>query len=219
VASVAPGIEVDISVEFTAPTDPGSYTSNWKLRNDSGVVFGLPGPFFVEIVVTSADSDSVSLAASDFGSVRGNGDVLGPPNTGDIDSDFGAQAFAAFDISGIPAGSTINSVRVEFSNYDTLGEPFSSLGCLRAYPGSFFPLDAGDYFVGAPTGAAMLWCDTGELSSDFLSDDVRDDLQAALGNPSLEYRLQFNETESDSDGVTDMVRFIVMTLTVNYTAP
>ena len=87
------------------------------------------------------------------------------------------------------------------------------------YPGSFFPLDAGDYFVGAPTGEAIVWCDAGELSSNFLSDDVKDDVQGALGNPSLEYRLQFNETESNNDAIADMVRFIVMTLTVTYTAP
>jgi hypothetical protein len=49
--SVPPGASVDISVEMKAPTTPGSYQSNWKLRNASGVLFGLSGtgPFWVRI--------------------------------------------------------------------------------------------------------------------------------------------------------------------------
>ena len=219
VSSIAPGIEVDISVEFTAPTDPGSYTSNWKLRNDSGVVFGLPGPFFVEIVVIDPGNTTVTLIASNSGSVRGESTVLSPPNTGDTDSDFGSQAFVAFDISTIPVGATINQVRVDFSDFDTLGDPFASLGCLRAYPGSFFPLDASDYFVGDPSFAAIRWCSTSELSSNFLSDDVRDDLQSSLGAATFEYRLQFNENETDNDATADMVRFGDMKITVTYIEP
>ena len=217
--SVAPGIEVDISVEFTAPNDPGTYVSNWKLRNDSGVVFGLPGPFYTEIVVTDPGSTSVVIVASDSGSVRGNGDVLSPPNTGDLESNAGSHAFVSFDISGIPAGATIESVRVDFSDYDTLGDPFTELGCLRGYTGSFFPLDAGDYFVGSPLGASLRWCDTGELSDDFHSDDVKDDLQSVLGDSTFEYRIQFNETETNSDGVADMVRLGDVQITVTYTEP
>jgi hypothetical protein len=217
--SVAPGIEVDISVEFTAPNDPGTYVSNWKLRNDSGVVFGLPGPFYTEIIVNDPGSTSVELIFTDFGSVRSNGDVLSPPNTGDLESDVGSHAFVSFDISGIPAGATIDQVRVDFSDYDTLGDPFTELGCLRGYTGSFFPMDAGDYFVGSPLGASLRWCDTGELSDDFLSDDVRDDLQSVLGDSTLEYRIQFNETETNSDGIADMVRLIEVKITVTYTEP
>jgi hypothetical protein len=39
--SVPPGSTVDISVNMTAPATNGSYQSNWKLRNASGVIFGL----------------------------------------------------------------------------------------------------------------------------------------------------------------------------------
>jgi hypothetical protein len=39
--SVPPGSTVDISVNMTAPATYGSYQSNWKLRNASGVIFGL----------------------------------------------------------------------------------------------------------------------------------------------------------------------------------
>jgi hypothetical protein len=39
--NVPPGSTVDISINMTAPATNGSYQSNWKLRNASGVIFGL----------------------------------------------------------------------------------------------------------------------------------------------------------------------------------
>ncbi len=49
--SVPPGASVDISVEMVAPTTPDTYQSNWKMRNASGVLFGLngTGPFWARI--------------------------------------------------------------------------------------------------------------------------------------------------------------------------
>jgi hypothetical protein len=65
--SVAPGETVDISVEMTAPTEPKTYKSNWKLRNASSAVFGLgskaDGVFFVQIVVKSAGFAVTSATA------------------------------------------------------------------------------------------------------------------------------------------------------------
>lgn len=54
--SVAPNETVDISVNMTAPNSPGKYRGDWKLRNASGVSFGLgnsSAAFFVEIDVVS----------------------------------------------------------------------------------------------------------------------------------------------------------------------
>ncbi|HUF38908.1 MAG TPA: NBR1-Ig-like domain-containing protein [Anaerolineales bacterium] len=39
--SVLPGAEVDISINLTAPDEPGSYRGDWKLRNPAGQIFGL----------------------------------------------------------------------------------------------------------------------------------------------------------------------------------
>ena len=39
--NVQPGQTVDISVQMTAPTASGSYKSEWKLMNESGVQFGV----------------------------------------------------------------------------------------------------------------------------------------------------------------------------------
>jgi len=46
---VAPGQEVELSVNFTAPTEAGVYVSGWQMANASGTPF--PRPFYVKIVV------------------------------------------------------------------------------------------------------------------------------------------------------------------------
>jgi len=52
---VAPGDEVDISVDMTAPTALGMYTSWWRLKNDAGQYFGVGttglDPIYVQIHV------------------------------------------------------------------------------------------------------------------------------------------------------------------------
>jgi len=57
IGSVAPGQEVDLSVNFTAPTSSGSYRSYWRIRNSSGVLIPVLGgtegkSFFVDIKVS-----------------------------------------------------------------------------------------------------------------------------------------------------------------------
>ena len=47
---VAPGQEVDLSVNMVAPAAPGSYESYWKFRNGSGVIF-VTNPFSAKIDV------------------------------------------------------------------------------------------------------------------------------------------------------------------------
>lgn len=52
---VLPGYAVDLSVEFTAPLQPGTYHSNWMLQAPDGSLFGLgmnaDTPFYVSIMV------------------------------------------------------------------------------------------------------------------------------------------------------------------------
>ena len=48
VGNVNSGQTIDISVNLTAPTTPGDYTGNWKIRDASGVLFG---NFYVQIKV------------------------------------------------------------------------------------------------------------------------------------------------------------------------
>ncbi len=54
VVDVPPGASIDVSVELTAPDDPGTYRGNWGLKNTNGLEFGVgPAgvPFYVEIKV------------------------------------------------------------------------------------------------------------------------------------------------------------------------
>ncbi len=54
---VLPGQAIDLSVNFFAPTSPGTYQSNWMLQDQDGNLFGIgfnaDGPFYVRIQVTN----------------------------------------------------------------------------------------------------------------------------------------------------------------------
>jgi hypothetical protein len=53
-SSVLPGQTIDVSVPLKAPGQPGQYRGNWKMRNASGVLFGLGNQnqtFYVDIKV------------------------------------------------------------------------------------------------------------------------------------------------------------------------
>ena len=54
--SVAPGQTIDLSINLTAPNNNGRYRGDWKLRNASGVLFGIGSSassnFYVDVSVT-----------------------------------------------------------------------------------------------------------------------------------------------------------------------
>jgi hypothetical protein len=61
IPSVAPGQEIDLSVNFIAPTTSGSYRSYWRIRNAAGVLIPVLGgtqgkSFFVDIRVSTVSS-------------------------------------------------------------------------------------------------------------------------------------------------------------------
>lgn len=59
--SVVPGQTVDLSVEFIAPNNPGTYRSNWMLRNSQSQLFGIgrenDDPFWALIRVAEPQTD------------------------------------------------------------------------------------------------------------------------------------------------------------------
>jgi hypothetical protein len=61
--NVAPGQEVDISLNMVAPNSPGSYTGYWELESDQGEVFGVGQdgkvPFWVRIQVTENEKNVI----------------------------------------------------------------------------------------------------------------------------------------------------------------
>ena len=65
---VAPGQQVDISVDMVAPAAPGTYQGNWKLRTASGAWFGIGpqgnSPFWVRIEVIPGGTDTPTPEAT-----------------------------------------------------------------------------------------------------------------------------------------------------------
>ena len=88
IGSVAVGQEVDLSVNFTAPTSSGSYRSYWRIRNSSGVLIPVLGgtqgkSFFVDIKVSVVSSGfDVHTRAGDANWVSGASTLtFGGPET------------------------------------------------------------------------------------------------------------------------------------------
>lgn len=88
IGSVSPGQEVDVSVNFTAPTSSGSYRSYWRIRNSSGVLIPVLGgtqgkSFFVDIKVSVASSGfDMHTRATDANWVSSAGTLsFGGPDT------------------------------------------------------------------------------------------------------------------------------------------
>lgn len=50
-ALVAPGQEVDVSVQFKAPTTPGEYKGYWQMVNSKGIPFGQKDFILVVVIV------------------------------------------------------------------------------------------------------------------------------------------------------------------------
>jgi hypothetical protein len=59
--TVAPGQEVNLSVNLIAPTAIGVYTGNWRMTDDSGAFFG--DSFYVMISVATGSSASATVSA------------------------------------------------------------------------------------------------------------------------------------------------------------
>ena len=222
--TVAPGQTIDVSVNLTAPVAPGTYRGNFRLRNGSGVLFGIgdagTGAFWVTIDVVPATT-SVTLTAieAEGGMVLSNGSLLGPRNVGDTNTNLSSQAFWSFNISGIPAGSVVTNVTFNLTGYDTLGNPFGTLGCLYLYKHDYGALDAGDFVAGSPSGGMIRICGTGGLGSSVADGDFITAVQSKIGSSRFQMRAQFTDTAVSANGVADMVRFPPIQMTVTYYTP
>jgi hypothetical protein len=65
--SVAPGAQIEISVDMVAPTNPGSYQSYWKMKNASGQFFN--DSVYVLITVGSGGANPTATAGTPVGTV------------------------------------------------------------------------------------------------------------------------------------------------------
>lgn len=214
--TVQPGNNVDVSVQLTAPDDEGTYRGNWQLRDPNGVIFDIEnstsGLFWVEIKVKepAPTENTVSIDYSSRGQVEDGVDVrTNASNAGDTSNDIGLQGFVTFDVSSIPNGATIKSARLVAKSYDTLGDPFGELGCLRAYVDNYGSVGYEDFKSGAVLGSIVRFCSTGQVDTASYQEMNAGGIagvQAALASDDFQIRLQFNELETNNDGVADVFR-------------
>jgi len=222
--TVAPGGTLDVSINLKAPPTAGAYKGFWRLRDPNGVLFGLGGgePFWVAIKVdpTLPLMLTLDFVAAESGSVRSNGDVKNEIHVGDTTDNFSSQVFLSFDISAIPKTATIVEGAMDLrQGYTIVGGPFNALGCLDVYQQDYIPLDASDFFGGAPSGAFIVVCDQANLDTIAVDNDFKIALQAKLGSTRIQFRLQFPDKLSNGGGVADQVRLGLPKLIIKYTMP
>ncbi len=57
---VYPGATIDVSVQLTSPTNSGSFTGYFKLKSDTGTIFGMgPGNSALSVIITTSGQPSV----------------------------------------------------------------------------------------------------------------------------------------------------------------
>ncbi|MDX1600238.1 MAG: NBR1-Ig-like domain-containing protein, partial [Anaerolineales bacterium] len=77
--AVQPGAEVNLSVDLTAPTTPGTYRGNWRMSTAGGVFFG--DEVFVLIVVESSAATATQGPSSTPTSTSTTAPTTAPTNT------------------------------------------------------------------------------------------------------------------------------------------
>jgi hypothetical protein len=223
--TVGPGETMDVSVNLIAPGSPGTYKGYWKLRNGSGVNFGIgtggTNPFWVEIeVVPNTTTISAPIVQGESGQATKNGFVLvNNKVAGDNGANDSSQAFLSFNISAIPADAVITKVVIDLSDFTETGTAFSAVGSLYIFKDDYGGLDALDYVSGLPgSGRLISWSSTGSLGSAVSDSDMVNALQTKVGSSRFKLRLQFKE-ETDNDGNSDYIKWGTPTLEVTYYTP
>jgi hypothetical protein len=222
--TVAPGETMDVSVNLTAPSSPGTYKGYWKLRNGSGVNFGIgtggTNPFWVEIeVVPNTTTVSIPLVSGESGQATKSGFVFGNRIAGDNGSNDSSQAFLSFNISAIPADAVITKVVIDLSDFTETGHSFSSLGALFIFKDDYGSLDATDFVNSTPSSGRLIsWSSTSSLGDPILDQDMVNALQTKVGSSRFKLRLQFNK-QTDNDGSEDYLKFGPPKLEVTYYTP
>lgn len=227
----APGASVDISISLTAPATPGSYRGYWRVRNASGVLIPVNGghngkSFYVDIKVVAPTGTPTTLVAPYLAGESGLVLSGGATNNltvaaGDSTSNEGVEAFLSFDVSSIPSNATIQTATLKLIGGGSVrGNPFATLGCLRAYVQNYGTVDPSDFVAPGASGAFAQWCSAGELTADFNNSTLVSVVQNAVGTTRFRFRLQFRDALTDGDATIDDVLIIgPVILTITYTVP
>ncbi len=220
---VNPGQMVDLTVNLTSPSSSGTYTGYWRFRDPGGVLFGITpagGTFLVKIVVVASVTVTITPVAAESGTVRADDGPFPDFTAGESNSDITktCEAFLSFDISGIPAGSKITQVKINFKDYTITGDPFGSLGVLNGYAKNYGnTLTTADFVPGFPSGNTVDWGSTAPLNILEVSPDLKTAIQAKVGTERFQLRLQF--AGSNGDAVKDRITFNNPSLIVTYLKP
>jgi hypothetical protein len=221
--SINPGQDVDLSVNLTAPLDPGTYTGYWRLRDPGGVLFGITpsgGTFLVKIIVVATTTITLKPVAAESGTVQTDAGPFPEISAGECTEDLlhACEAFLSFNISEIPHDATITQVKINFKDYVISGDPFGSLGVLNGYVTNYGKtLSSSDFVAGFPTGNILDWGSVSPLDILEVSPELKGALQSKIGSARLQLRLQF--AGSNKDAVTDKILFNNPSLLVSYTTP
>ena len=214
IGSVAPGQEVNLSVDLKAPASDGTYTGYWRVKNSSGVLLPVSGgyqskSFFVEIKVKSptptAGPATITLNATggtEGGTVyepaAGLAVVNGTILAGDTGSNYLARGFMSFNITSL-SGKTITAATLDLSSCSQMQDPFGSLSGIWVGEVQYaLPLDQSDYDLSG-TGIQLLNSLPGS------SIDVKSYVQTRVteGKSRFQIRLHPSSGSSDSDGQAD----------------
>jgi Ig-like domain from next to BRCA1 gene len=220
---VNPGQTVDLSVNLTAPASPGTYTGYWRMRDPGGVLFGITptgGTFFVKIIVVASNTSTLVPVAVESGTICSDTGVSPDYTAGESNADVSksCQVFLSFDISGIPAKSSISEVKINFKDYTISGNPFGSLGVLNGYMTNYgSTLEPTDFVAGLPSGNTVDWGSVSPLNTLEVSPELKTALQSKIGTSRFRLRIQF--AGSNGDAVKDRITFNNPSLIVTYSTP
>jgi hypothetical protein len=220
---VIPGQEVDLTVNLTAPSTPGTYTGYWRMRDPGGVLFGITptgGTFLVKIKVVASNSITLVPVTMESGTICSDAGLFPDYTAGESNADItrACQAFLSFDISSIPAKATITEVKINFKDYTITGNPFGSLGVLNGYVTTFgSTLEPADFVAGFQSGNTVDWGSVSPLNTVEVSPELKAALQAKIGSSRFQLRLQF--AGSNGDASKDRITFNNPSLIVTYSTP
>ncbi|MBN1536711.1 MAG: hypothetical protein JW908_08275 [Anaerolineales bacterium] len=123
--TVHPGETVDISVDLLAPSSPGTYRAEYKLRSDTNQVFGIGGnkAFWVQIKVTAATGLLLDFIANAKSAEWSSG--LGSPPGTELEFDGAEDSVEGvakiMDGVKLEDGSTSGKVLLTFPKHESNG--------------------------------------------------------------------------------------------------
>jgi len=174
-------------------------------------------PFIIEPIplvtlLLHAPDAGLSGSMTSAGSTYSSGTYTAGDQAGNLQ----IRCFLSFDISSIPAGSTITSATLGLTdNTITLGNPFATLGNLRVYNVDYGTSLTVSDFNGPKL--STVWSG-GSAPSDVM--DVKSELANAVasGKKNLQFRIEY-ATTTDNDGQVDRITFNKPTLLYFYSSP